>query len=137
MTINLYQDYLSTFNEVKTNELTEEYNNLLWDQITDINDKYQQMFDILYEIQNINNKNIDIDNMVEITSEKNKNDEKNEFLILKNESNENNKKHKISKFSYSYIKYLYEYLVVYTNIPDTNLKEGIITKIVSFVLWRK
>ena len=108
MTINLYQDYLSTFNEVKTNELTEEYNNLLWDQITDINDKYQQMFDILYEIQNINNKNIDIDNMdnmVEITSEKNKNDEKNEFLILKNKSNENDKKHKISKFSYSYIKY--------------------------------
>ena len=137
MTINLYQDYLSTFNEVKTNELTEEYNNLLWDQITDINDKYQQMFDILYEIQNINNKNIDIDNMVEITSEKNKNDEKNEFLILKNESNENDKKHKISKFSYLYIKYLYEYLVVYTNILDTNLKEGIITKIVSFVLWWK
>ena len=129
MTLNLYQDYLSSFNEVKTIELTEEYNNLLWDQITDINDKYQQMFDVLYDIQNINNIKIDIDNMIQITSDKNKNGEKNEFLILKHESNENNKNHKISKFSYSYIKYIYEYLVVYSNIPHVNLKEGIISKI--------
>ena len=48
MTLNLYQDYLSNFNEVKRNELTEKYNDLLWDQITNINEKYQQMFDILY-----------------------------------------------------------------------------------------
>ena len=129
MTLNLHQDYLSSFNQIKTNELTKEYNNLLWDQITNINQKYQQMFDFLYENQNINDIKIDIDNIITINPEEKEGEEKNEFLILKNENNENDKKHKISKFSYSYIKYLYEYLVVYINIPHKNLKESIINKI--------
>ena len=136
MTLNLYQDFLSSFNEVKTNELTGDYNELLWDQITNINNSYQLMFDVLYTNQNINTLQIDIDKMIVINAEKDKNDnsnssseEKNEFLILKNENNENDKKHKITKFSYSYIKYLYEYLIVYVNIPQKNLKDNIINKI--------
>ena len=48
---------------------------------------------------------------------------------MKNENNENDKNHKISKFSYSFIKYIYEYLVVYVNIPNKNLKDNIINKI--------
>ena len=67
--------------------------------------------------------------MIVVNSEQEKNEEKNEFLILKNEKNENDKKQKISKFSYSYIKYLYEYLVIYVNIPQNKLKESIINKI--------
>ena len=136
MTLNLYQDFLSSFNEVKTNELTGDYNELLWDQITNINNSYQLMFDVLYTNQNINTLQIDIDKMIVINAEKDKNDnsnssseEKNEFLILKNENNENDKKHKITKFSYSYIKYLYEYLIVYVNIPQKNLKDNILNKI--------
>ena len=131
MTLNLYQDYLTNFNEIKTKELTEEYNELLWDQITNINPQYQDMFDILYTTQNINNLKIEIDKMIVISSsqEQNKTEVKNEFLILQNENNENDKKHKISKFSYSYIKYLYEYLVVYTNIPQGSLRDNIINKI--------
>ena len=132
MTLNLYQDFLSSFNELKTNELTADYNELLWDQITNINSKYQLMFDILSTAQNINNIKIDIDNMIIINTEQNNinnNEEKNEFLILKNEDKENDKKHKISKFSYSYIKYLYEYLVLYINIPQQDLKNNIINKI--------
>ena len=132
MTLNLYQDFLSSFNELKTTELTADYNELLWDQITNINNKYQLMFDILSAAQNINDIKIDIDNMILINTEQNNinnNEEKNEFLILKNEEKENDKKHKISKFSYSYIKYLYEYLVVYLNIPQQDLKNNIINKI--------
>ena len=132
MTLNLYQDFLSSFNEVKTNELTGDYNELLWDQITNINNSYQLMFDVLYTNQNINNLQIDIDKMIIINTEQYDNsstEEKNEFLILKNENNENDKKHKITKFSYSYIKYLYEYLIVYVNIPQKNLKDNIINKI--------
>ena len=129
MAFNLYQEYLSNFNEIKTNELTTDYNNLLWDQITNINEKYQLMFDFLYEIQNLNNTQIDIEDMIIINPEQENNEAKIEFLILKNEINENDKKHKISKFSYSYIKYLYEYFVVYANIPYTNLKEEILNKI--------
>jgi hypothetical protein len=129
MTLNLYQDYLSSFNQIKTNELREEYNNLLWDQITNINVKYQQMFDFLNTKQNINEIKIEIDNIITINPEEKESEEKNEFLIINNENNENDKKHRISKFSYFYIKYLYEYLVVYTNIPHKNLKESIINKI--------
>ena len=136
MTLNLYQDFLSNFNEVKTRELTADYNELLWDQITNINSKYQLMFDVLSVNQNINNIKIDIDNMIIINTEQNKNEnennnneEKNEFLILKNDNKENDKKHKLSKFSYSYIKYLYEYLVVFINIPQQDLKNNIINKI--------
>ena len=131
MTLNLYQEYLSGFNEVKTNEISEEYNELLWDQITNINEKYQLMFEVLYTKQNINEMQINIDNIIIVSKDEiqNESDQKNEFLILKNEANENDKKHKISKFSYSYIKYLYEYLVVYVNIPNKNLKDNIINKI--------
>ena len=132
MTLNLYQDFLSSFIEIKTRELTADYNELLWDQITNINNKYQLMFDVLSTNQNINKIQIDIDNIIIMNPEQNKNEnneEKNEFLIIKNENNENDKRHKISKFSYSYIKYLYEYLVVYTNIPQQDLKNIIINKI--------
>jgi hypothetical protein len=67
--------------------------------------------------------------VISSSQEQNKAEVKNEFLILQNENNENDKKHKISKFSYSYIKYLYEYLVVYTNIPQGSLRDNIINKI--------
>jgi hypothetical protein len=88
------------------------------------------MFDVLYTNQNINTLQIDIDKMIVIKQNDNSSsEEKNEFLILKNENNENDKKHKITKFSYSYIKYLYEYLIVYVNIPQKNLKDNIINKI--------
>ena len=55
-------------------------------------------------------------------------EEKNEYLELTNEKNENDKKHKISKFSYAFIKYAYEYLVIYTSSPN-ELKDEIINKI--------
>ena len=132
MTLNLYQDYLTNFNEIKTKELTEECDNLLWDQITNISPQYQDMFDVLYTNQNINSLQIEIEKMITInsSSEQNNLETKNEFLILKNENNENDKKHKISKFSYSYIKYIYEYLVVYTNIPQPTLRDNITNKII-------
>ena len=132
MTLNLYQDYLSSFFEIKSKELTEAYNELLWDQITNINEKYQLMFDVLYTNQDINELEIDIDKIIVISdteNSENNSEGKKEFLVLKNENNENDKNHKISKFSYSFIKYIYEYLVVYVNIPNKNLKDNIINKI--------
>ena len=129
MTMNLYQDYISNFNKIKSNELTEEYNELYWDQLNIIEDEYQQMFDILNTNQNINKLKIEPDKIILINdSNENTNEEKSEFLIIKNEKNENDKKHKISKFSYSFIRYAYEYLVIYTNFPN-ELKDGIINQI--------
>jgi hypothetical protein len=131
MTKNLYQEYISNFNEIKTKELTEEVNNLSWDQLLNINIKYQQMFNILNTNQDINKLQIDTDTIILIDNSEEQvkeNEEKNEYLELTNEKNENDKKHKISKFSYAFIKYAYEYLVIFTSSPN-ELKDEIINKI--------
>ena len=134
MVSNLYQNYILNFKDIKTRELSEEYKELLWDQINNIPEEYQKMFDVLYTRQNINKLIIESDKIIfvpennNINTDNNDKDEKKMFLLLNNEKNENDKKHKISKFSYFYIKYIYEYLVVYTYSPD-ELKDSIINQI--------
>ena len=137
MVVNLYQNYVLNFKDIKTRELTEEYKELLWDQLTNIEVEYQKMFDVLNTRQNINKLIIEPDKIIFIPENQNKNtnntieenkEEKNMYLLLENEKNENDKKHRISKFSYCYIKYMYEYLVVYTYSPD-EIKDSIINQI--------
>jgi len=137
MVVNLYQNYVLNFKDIKTRELTEEYKELLWDQLTNIEVEYQKMFDVLDTRQNINKLIIEPDKIIFIPENQNKNtnntieenkEEKNMYLLLENEKNENDKKHRISKFSYCYIKYMYEYLVVYTYSPD-EIKDSIINQI--------
>ena len=137
MVFNLYQNYVLNFKDIKTRELTEEYKELLWDQLTNIEVEYQKMFDVLNTRQNINKLIIEPDKIIFIPENQNKNtnntieenkEEKNMYLLLENEKNENDKKHRISKFSYCYIKYMYEYLVVYTYSPD-EIKDSIINQI--------
>jgi len=137
MVFNLYQNYVLNFKDIKTRELTEEYKELLWDQLTNIEAEYQKMFDVLNTRQNINKLIIEPDKIIFIPENQNKNtnntieenkEEKNMYLLLENEKNENDKKHRISKFSYCYIKYMYEYLVVYTYSPD-EIKDSIINQI--------
>ena len=131
MILNLYQEYITNFNEIKTKELTNEYTDLDWEQILNVREEYQQMFDILNQRQNINKLKIEPDNIIlinDLESNNNNNEVKNEFLIINSEKNENDKMHRISKFSYVYIKYAYEYLVIYTSSPD-KLKDEIINKI--------
>ena len=137
MVVNLYQNYVLNFKDIKTRELTEKYKELLWDQLTNIEVEYQKMFDVLNTRQNINKLIIEPDKIIFIPENQNKNtnntieenkEEKNMYLLLENEKNENDKKHRISKFSYCYIKYMYEYLVVYTYSPD-EIKDSIINQI--------
>ena len=137
MVVNLYQNYVLNFKDIKTRELSEEYKELLWDQLTNIEVEYQKMFDVLNTRQNINKLIIEPDKIIFIPENQNKNtnntieenkEEKNMYLLLENEKNENDKKHRISKFSYCYIKYMYEYLVVYTYSPD-EIKDSIINQI--------
>ena len=137
MVVNLYQNYVLNFKDIKTRELSEEYKELLWDQLTNIEVEYQKMFDVLNTRQNINKLIIEPDKIIFIPENQNKNTnntieenkkEKNMYLLLENEKNENDKKHRISKFSYCYIKYMYEYLVVYTYSPD-EIKDSIINQI--------
>ena len=137
MVKNLYQNYILNFKDIKNKELTEKYKELLWDQITYIEEEYQKMFDVLNTRQNINKLFIDSEQIIyipddidtnNITNDEIKNDKDKAFLIISDEKNENDQKHKISKFSYCYIKYIYEYLVVYTHTPD-ELKDSIINQI--------
>ena len=106
MVSNLYQNYILNFKDIKTKEITEDYKELFWDQLPNIEDEYQKMFDILNTRQNINKLIIDSDKIIIVKDNTNNNDdkeEKNTFLLLNEEKNENDKKHKISKFSYCYI----------------------------------
>ena len=137
MVSNLYQNYILNFKDIKTKEITEDIKELYWDQLTNIEDEYQKMFDVLNTKQNINKLIIDTDKIIIIKENtnneddkegKNNTEEKNSFLLLNDEKNENDKKHKISKFSYCYIKYSYENLVVYTHTPN-ELKDSIINQI--------
>ena len=130
MIMDIYQDYFTSYHEIKTKEFTEEFKQYNWEQVTNINEQYQLMFDILNTNQNINKLNIEPDKIILLSKDKDNNNigEKKEFLIIKNESNENDKNHKISKISLDYIRFAYEYLVIYTYSPD-NLKDIIMDKI--------
>ena len=130
MIMDIYQDYFTSYHEIKTKEFTEEFKQYDWEQVTNINEQYQLMFDILNTNQNINKLNIEPDKIILLSKDKDNNNigEKKEFLIIKNESNENDKNHKISKISLDYIRFAYEYLVIYTYSPD-NLKDIIMDKI--------
>ena len=130
MIMDIYQDYFISYHEIKTKEFTEEFKIYNWEQVTNINEQYQLMFDILITNQNINKLTIEPDKVILLSDEQNNitNEENKSFLIIKNESNENDKYHKISKISLDYIKFAYEYLVIYTSSPD-NLKDIIMNKI--------
>ena len=130
MIMDIYQDYFTSYHEIKAKEFTEEFKQYDWEQVKNINEQYQLMFDILNTNQNINKLNIEPDKIILLSKDKDNNNigEKKEFLIIKNESNENDKNHKISKISLDYIRFAYEYLVIYTSSPD-NLKDIIMDKI--------
>ena len=130
MIMDIYQDYFTSYHEIKTKEFTEEFKQYDWEQVKNINEQYQLMFDILNTNQNINKLNIELDKIILLSKDKDNNNigEKKEFLIIKNESNENDKNHKISKISLDYIRFAYEYLVIYASSPD-NLKDNIMNKI--------
>ena len=126
--IDKYEIYLNNFKTEKKKELDKNLDEKSLDlsQSKDIDSKYQKMFEILYNCQNIYNlkfDNIDIskninNNDIEITNNNNP-----DFLISKNEINEKETimiNHKISKLSLEILNYLYDYLLVIVEI-----KEGI------------
>ena len=130
MITDIYQDYFTCYHDIKTKEFTEEFKQYDWEQVTNINEQYQLMFDILNKNQNINKIIIEPNEIILLSNNNGNNniEEKKDFLIIKNENNENDKNHKISKISLDYIKFAYEYLVIYASSPN-NLKDIIMNKI--------
>ena len=124
-----YNNYYMNFDETKTKDLASKLDNLTWTPIENISIKYQEMFDVLYNKENIDKiNNIQANNIILIESNNN-NEKGNEFLLLNNENSNDNKKHKITLFSYSYIKYAYEYLIIYLYAPNETFKNNILNKI--------
>ena len=139
ITFDIYKKFIMIFKETKTKELMNEYNknnniNLSWDQLTNIDNKYQKMFEKLYietNIDKIELKQIDINQKI------NKNNnilslyntESNNLIYFINETNGNDCGHKISNFSYLFIKYSYELLCVYILSNDLTLKKMLIEKL--------
>ena len=130
MITDIYQDYFTSYHDIKTKEFTEEFKQYDWEQVNNINEQYQLMFDILNKNQNINKIIIEPNEIILLSNNNGNNniEEKKDFLIIKKKNNENDKNHKISKISLDYIKFAYEYLVIYASSPN-NLKDIIMNKI--------
>ena len=135
ITYDIYNKFIIYFNESQTRELMHEYNknnsnNLAWNQLNNINNKYQKMFEKLYIEKNLDKislKQIDITNNNKETSyfmQINNN-----YLYFINEANANDCGHKISNFSCLFIKYAYEFLYVYLLTNNSILKKSLIDQL--------
>ena len=139
ITFDYYKRFIIYFKESQTKELMNEYNknnniNLSWNQLANINEKFQKMFEKLYIEKNIDKttiKQIDInqkkerDNMLFPSF----NFEKNNFIYFINEVNGNDCGHKVSNFSCLFIKYAYEFLYIYILTNDLSLKKILVEQL--------
>jgi hypothetical protein len=139
ITFDYYKRFIIYFKESQTKELMNEYNknnniNLSWNQLVNINEKFQKMFEKLYIEKNIDKttiKQIDInqkkerDNMLFPSF----NFEKNNFIYFINEINGNDCGHKVSNFSCLFIKYAYEFLYIYILTNDLSLKKILVEQL--------
>ena len=133
ITCDIYEQFIMHFKELETRELMNEYNknnniNLSWDQKVDISPKYQKMFEKLYIETNINKIKL---KQIDINQKNNKNNnllslydsEQNNYLYFINEIDANDCGHKISNFSYLFIKYVYDFLYIYILTNNQSLKK--------------
>ena len=138
ITYELYKKFIISFNESATKELMNEYNknnnmNLSWDQLSNIDNKYQKMFEKLYVETNIDKitlKQIEINQKINKSENDNilslYNSDNNNFIYFINEINGNDCGHRISNFSCLYIKYVYKFLYVYIVTKDSSLKKMLV-----------
>ena len=139
-TFDFYKKFILDFNESQTRELMNEYNknnglNLSWDELNNIDIKYQTMFSKLCIEQNIDKiilKEIDISQKIDINNNKSNLDilqNNNNLIYFINEINEIDSGHKISNFSCLFIKYVYEYLYTYILTNDLSIKKILVEQL--------
>ena len=139
ITFDYYKRFIIYFKESQTKELMNEYNknnniNLSWNQLVNINEKFQKMFEKLYIEKNIDKTTI---NQIDINQKKERdnmlfpsfNFEKNNFIYFINEINGNDCGHKVSNFSCLFIKYAYEFLYIYILTNDLSLKKILVEQL--------
>ena len=144
MTNDVYQEYINYFDTTEAKKLKEKINKINLEQVTNIDIKYQQMFEVLYTsrgIESLTPDQVDIKKIY--TNKKDNNDNNinnnNEYIIInhineeENEENnneikseENISKHKISELSLLYIKYTYQILNIFVSTTNDDLKDNVV-----------
>ena len=150
VTNDVYQEYINYFDTTETKKLKEKISKLNLEQITNIEPKYQQMFEVLYtsrSIESLTSEQIDINKIYQNKNgnENKDNKENNEFIIIthnnNDEENEENEeknikteeniitKHKTSELSLLYIKYLYQILNIFVSTSNDDLKDNVVNNL--------
>ena len=153
VTNDVYQEYINYFDTTETKKLKEKISKINLEQITHIDNKYQQMFEVLYtsrSIEALSPEQIDIkkiyqnqNNNKENKENDNENKENKEYIIIvesneeenEEENNDNNKneeierKQKISELSLLYIKYTYQILNIFVSTSNDDLKDNVVNNL--------
>ena len=143
MTNDVYQEYINYFDTNETKNIKNKINNLNWEEKTEIELKYQQIFEILYTSTNIESYTPDqVDIKIKYKDDKRK--EKNSYIIImvnpqKEDENDTNEetdestkietRQKISELSILYIKYTYEILNIFVTTTNDDRKDEIVDKL--------
>ena len=146
MTNDVYQEYINYFDTTETKKLKEKINKINLEQITNIENKYQQMFEVLYTsrgIESLSPEQIDIKKIYQNQNkEEEKENENKEYIIIiqeneeENEEENNNNKNeeiesrqKISELSLLYIKYTYQILNIFVSTTNDDLKDNVVNNL--------
>jgi hypothetical protein len=136
MTKDVFQEYVNYFEGTETKKFKESLAQLKWEEINQIDAKYQQKFEVLYTCRGIENLSLD---QIDINKIYQKTNEKSPYIIIseqndeneeENEKNdENEKKHKISELSLLYINYTYKILNIFVSTTNDDLKDDIVNNL--------
>ena len=153
VTNDVYQEYINYFDTTETKKLKEKISKINLEQITHIDNKYQQMFEVLYtsrSIESLSPEQIDIKKIYQNQNDNKENKENNnenkenkEYIIIiesneeenEEENNDNNKneeierKQKISELSLLYIKYTYQILNIFVSTSNDDLKDNVVNNL--------
>ena len=144
VTNDVYQEYINYFDTTETKKLKEKINKINLEQITNIENKYQQMFEVLYTSRGIESLSPEQIDIKKIYQNQNKEEEKEnkEYIIIiqeneeENEEENNNNKNeeiesrqKISELSLLYIKYTYQILNIFVSTTNDDLKDNVVNNL--------
>ena len=123
VTNDVYQEYINYFDTTESKNLKEKISKLNLEPYTLIENKYQQMFEILYTsraIESLTPNQIDIK---KIYQDKKENKENNEYILI------DDNKHKISELSILYITYTYQILNIFVGTSNDDLKDNVVNNL--------
>ena len=121
MTNDVFQEYINYFDTNESKNLKEKINKINLEQITNIENKYQQIFEILYTSRGIESLTPDQIDIKKIFQNKKEDISKNkDYIIIENN------KHKISELSLLYITYTYQILNIFVSTANDDLKDNVV-----------